>query len=88
VEQVCGGWVGNYSGVCPAALSLLGALLDTSMASRVPGTRVRVTMLGPVRQYARARLAESGRQQALREAYFEYCLTRGHRECEGAVRAL
>ena len=44
------------------------------MVLRVPGAQARVTMLDPVREYARDRLAECDQLDVLRESYFEYYL--------------
>jgi len=89
VEQVCGPWVdqhwvdqhwvdepwpGQHGEDGHDVVSLLGALLDASMVLRVPGAQARVTMLDPVREYARDRLAECGQRQALRESYFRFYL--------------
>jgi predicted ATPase/DNA-binding XRE family transcriptional regulator len=74
VERVCGGWVDRHCVAGHDVVSLLGALLDTSMVLRVPGAQARVTMLDPVREYARDRLAECDRLEVLRESYFEYYL--------------
>ncbi|HVA88416.1 MAG TPA: tetratricopeptide repeat protein, partial [Chloroflexota bacterium] len=75
----------DQDGAAAVLLERLAALTDQSLLEVTPGSTPRFHLLETVREYALARLAETGQQEAMRDRHLHYYLSVAE-EAEQALR--